>query len=68
MTNTNCLENIKCPACGNEESFRIAAKTIVTVTDDGIGDHSDMEWDDDSYADCTQCLRYGTVKDFKVTR
>jgi hypothetical protein len=48
MTNTNCLEGIRCPDCGNEESFRIAAKTIVTVTDDGIEDHGDMEWDDDS--------------------
>ena len=35
MINTNCLENIKCPTCGNEEWFRIAAKTIATVTDDG---------------------------------
>jgi hypothetical protein len=67
MTNTNCLENIKCPACGNEESFRIAATTIVTVTDDGTEDHGDMEWDDDSYAECPKCHRHGTLKDFQVT-
>jgi len=67
MTNTNCLENIKCPACGNEESFRIAATTMATVTDDGTDDHSGMEWDDDSYAECTQCPRHGTVKDFTVS-
>jgi hypothetical protein len=66
MTNTNCLDNIKCPACGNEESFRIAATTIVTVTDDGTDDPGDMEWDDDSYAECTQCYRHGTLKDFEV--
>ncbi len=66
MTNTNCLENIKCPACGNEESFRIAAKTIATVTDDGTDDYGDMEWDDDSYAECAECYRHGTLKDFKV--
>ena len=64
MTNTNCLENIKCPACGNEEWFRIAATTIVTVTDDGTEDLGDMEWDDDSYAECAQCHRHGTLKDF----
>jgi hypothetical protein len=66
MTNTNCLENIKCPACGNEESFRIAATTIATVTDDGVDDHCGMEWDDDSYAECPECFRHGTLKDFKV--
>ena len=66
MTNTNCLEDIKCPDCGNEELFRIAAETIATVTDDGIEDHSDMEWDDDSYAECAACHKHGTLKDFKV--
>ncbi len=66
MTNTNCLENIKCPSCGNEESFRIAAKTMATVTDDGVEDHTEMEWDDDSYADCTKCCWHGALKDFTV--
>jgi hypothetical protein len=66
MTNTNSLENIKCPACGNEEAFRIAATTIATVTDDGIDDYGDMEWHDDSFAECNACCRYGTLKDFKV--
>jgi hypothetical protein len=67
MTNANCLENIKCPSCGNEESFRIAATTTATVTDDGIEDYGNMEWDDDSYAECTQCHRHGTLKDFRAT-
>ena len=67
MTNTNCLEDIQCPACGNEESFRIAATTIVTVTDDGTDDPGDMEWDDESYAECAGCFRHGTLKDFEVT-
>ena len=67
MTNTNCLENIKCLACGNEDSFRVAANTIAIVTDYGVEDHGDMEWDDDSYAECTECHRHGTLKDFKIT-
>ena len=25
-----------------------------------------MEWDDGSYAECTQCHRHGTLKEFKV--
>jgi hypothetical protein len=65
MTNTNCLENIKCPACGNEDRFRIAAKTIAIVTDDGVEDYGDMEWDDDSYAECTECLKAGKLRDFQ---
>jgi hypothetical protein len=67
MTNTNCLRNIKCPDCGNEELFRIAAMTIATVTDEGTEDHGDMEWDDDSYAECAACYRHGTLKDFEIT-
>ncbi len=68
MTNTNCLENILCPACGNEESFRIAGTTIFTVTDDGTEDHGDIEWHDDSYAECAQCHRHGSLKDFTMKR
>jgi len=67
MVNTNCLQNIKCPACGNDELFRIAAKTIAIVTDDGVEDYGDMEWGDDSYAECAQCHRHGTLKDFEAT-
>jgi hypothetical protein len=64
MTNTNCLENIKCPACGNEDTFRIAATAMFTVSDDGTEDHGDVEWDDDSYAECAGCYHHGTLKDF----
>jgi hypothetical protein len=38
MTNTNCLRDIQCPACRNEESFRIAATTMATITDYGVED------------------------------
>jgi hypothetical protein len=67
MVNTNCLENIKCPGCGNHELFRIAGNAVFTVTDDGTEDYGDVEWDDDSYAECAQCHRQGTLKDFKAT-
>ena len=66
MTNTNCLSNIKCPACGNEDEFRIRATTLALVTDDGVEDHADMEWDEDSYAECTQCLKSGKLSDFEA--
>ncbi len=45
MTNTNCLEGIQCPQCGNADRFRIVATSLFTVTDDGTEDHGDVEWD-----------------------
>jgi hypothetical protein len=65
MTNTNCLEDIKCPECGNEDRFRIAATALFTVTDNGTDDYTDVEWDDDSHAECVECHRPGTIRDFK---
>jgi hypothetical protein len=66
MPNTNCLQGIKCPACGNEDRFRIAGRTLFTVIDDGTDDYTDVEWDDGSYAECAACHRPGTLKDFKA--
>src|SRR5438270_11768666 len=65
MTNTNCLEGIQCPSCGNDDQFRIRATTLALVTDDGAEDHGDMEWDDDSYAECTHCITSGKLRDFQ---
>ena len=67
MTNTNCLKNIKCPDCGNEDRLRIAAMAVFMVTDDGTDDYGDVEWGDDSYAECPECHRHGTLKDFRTS-
>jgi len=65
--NTNCLENIKCPACGNEDTFRIAVTALATVTDDGAEvEYGDAEWDESSYAECAQCCKHGKLSDFSV--
>lgn len=64
VPNTNCLEGIKCPDCGNEDTFRIAGTTIFTVTDEGTEDHGDVEWNDDSHAECAECGREGPLKEF----
>jgi hypothetical protein len=70
MTNTNCLEGVKCPACGNEDRLLIAAHVIAEVTDDGADIASPkygggFEWDDDSYARCPECDREGALRDFR---
>ena len=68
MPNSNCLQGVKCPKCGNEASFRIEASIICTVTDDGsepTGDHH--HWDENSYAHCQVCETEGTLAIFMTS-
>ena len=67
MTNTNCLEGITCPACGNEDRFRVEVTTMAIVTDDGAKvEHSDLHWDETSYAECAICLKHGALSHFEA--
>lgn len=61
--NTNCLEGIKCPKCGNEDEFVISVVAHATVTDDGFRKMQGGDWDDDSSIWC-RCGADGTVKTF----
>ena len=65
--NDNCLDGLRCPRCGNEASFRIAATATFLVVDDGTEEHENVEWDDASRIDCTGCYHSATVADFTVT-
>ena len=68
MTNENCLRGIKCPACRNEDRFRIQVFATATVTDDGaVVEHGDMEWDASSYAQCPNCDEHGELAHFMVS-
>ena len=64
MPNTNCLEGIRCPKCGNEDEFRIEGTTIFTVTDDGTESYGDVEWTED-FCECTECHFYGRLDTFR---
>lgn len=65
MSNTNCLEGFACPSCRSEGPFRIEAKCLVSVRDDGIdADETDFEWDDDSFCGCMACSHAATVAGF----
>jgi hypothetical protein len=65
--NTNCLEGMKCPKCGQEDAFKIEASCLFIVTDDGTEDAGNgHEWGDANYCECTECAHYGTVADFTV--
>ncbi|MBA4062567.1 MAG: hypothetical protein C0501_02450 [Isosphaera sp.] len=66
MTNTNCLEDIRCPKCGQEDRFFITGCAQFEVTDDGseaVGGH---EWDDESSTRCPGCGHDAPLKDFRV--
>src|SRR6516165_5319229 len=64
MTNTNCLENVCCPKCGQEDRFKIVALITCDVTDDGSEPVGDHEWDDHSATRCSECGFDGELKDF----
>jgi len=68
MSNTNCLENMRCPNpdCDSEGPFEIRGEANFIVSDDGTGDYSDVEWWQDSSCCCMECQSSGTVKDFTV--
>ena len=66
MTNSNCLEGIACPKCGNDGMIFIEAMTLTVVTDDGAEAFGDMEWNGDSYAECPGCQHCGTLDEFRI--
>lgn len=69
MPNTNCLENIQCPRCKQEDRFHIAASVLVEVTDDGTEDMcGDYEWSHSSFCCCPECEHIGTLKDFYINK
>jgi rubredoxin len=65
MTNTNCLDDIRCPACGQEDRFKITALITCVVTDNGSEPVGDHDWDDDSSTHCPECGFDGKLKSFR---
>lgn len=66
MPNNNCLEGMACPGCGAEEPFKIVALVLAEVTDDGVQEYFDPEWDNDRYCKCESCGKEGVVRDFII--
>jgi rubredoxin len=66
MANTNALEGLKCPECGQDRMLRIAVSSMAEVTDDGTTLAGDTEWDEGSYCACPDCDFAGIVQDFRV--
>lgn len=62
--NTNCLEGIRCPKCGQEDEFLIYASSWFQFTDDGTGDFGDVEYDNTAPIECRDCGEIAIVADF----
>jgi hypothetical protein len=65
--NENCLAGVRCPDCGNTESFRVVALVWTVVGDDGaVLDPEDMsmDYEPDSVAICRQCGKRAWWTDF----
>jgi len=69
LKNTNCLEGVRCPECGAEHEFRIKAEVLVLVRDNGTQDDgAGYEWDNNSYARCTECQHEATFREFSINQ
>lgn len=69
MTNTNCLENVCCPKCGQEDRFFIRTAMTAEVTDGGAElapfPRGDIEWDRNSATECAECGYLACLKHFR---
>lgn len=65
MTNDNCLDDIRCPQCGQQDRFKITAAITCLVTDGGSEPVGDHEWDDDSATHCPECGFDGKLMGFR---
>lgn len=59
--NHNCLEGWRCPKCGQEDSFAVAASCWVELRDDGTWNETDFDWTEESAVRCNDCDWTGEV-------
>ena len=68
MANTNCLEGIRCPTCGNEDRLFISSSCLFEVTDEGAEPlDANVEYGKDSHAICPVCDHRGLLEEFYIS-
>lgn len=65
MPNTNCLQGLRCPECHDEGPFNMEVSVWTVMSDEGMGDAVQPDWDEDSPCMCMECKHSGTVADFR---
>jgi len=66
-TNENCLVDMHCPECESEGPFGISVSSWAIVSDDGIENTLDSEWDADSPCACRSCGFNALIGNFTFT-
>lgn len=64
--NSNCLEGYECPNCGWNDQLNIWVTTKIEMFDRGSGDHEDLDYDDNSHAECPNCGHGGALSLFRI--
>lgn len=64
--NTNCLEGIRCPACGQNDLFYVMGTAVFPITDEGTDcPVGDIEYDDSASMTCAACHHTDQLSAFK---
>ena len=65
--NCNCIVGMQCPnpKCEKAEGFRIMVTTPMEMFDNGSGENTDIEYEDDAWAECMECYHNTTVGDLR---
>jgi hypothetical protein len=64
--NENCLKGYACPECGSLGPFGFDTLCSVLWSDEGTGDASGFEIDENGYGCCQACSWDGRVKEFRI--
>lgn len=64
--NDNCLKNIACPECGSRGPFTIFAASSFLMTDNGVEDAGDIEFDKNAAIMCMACRKTDNVDGFTI--
>lgn len=65
--NVNCLENMRCPNCGNMDRLIVTGLSSFIVTDDGAEQVGDIEYGPNAKTQCYECNYQAKWKDFENT-
>lgn len=66
LTNSNVLEGVECPQCGQSASFEVVAKAWFTLSDEGTESYKEVDWDDTAPTRCPACKHLGPMSIYRM--
>lgn len=67
MTNTNCLDGLRCPKCPTDGPLRIHGNAEFIMHDNGHDAVQNITWEDSNFCACDLCGFEGVVSDFRLS-